>query len=56
VRGTPGNPMTREEVRAKAFDLMAPVIGRPRAGRLCDTVWNLERVSDVRKLRPMLGA
>jgi 2-methylcitrate dehydratase PrpD len=56
VRGTPGNPMTREEVHAKAFDLMAPVIGKPRAARLCDTVWSLERVSDVRKLRPMLGA
>jgi 2-methylcitrate dehydratase PrpD len=56
VRGTPGNPMTRAEVQAKAFDLLAPVIGKARAGRLCDTVWNLERVSDVRKLRPMLGA
>jgi 2-methylcitrate dehydratase PrpD len=56
VRGTPGNPMTRGEVQAKALELMAPVIGKARAGRLCDTVWNLERVSDVRKLRPMLGA
>jgi 2-methylcitrate dehydratase PrpD len=56
VRGTPGNPMTRDEVEAKARDLMAPVIGKARAGRLCDTVWNLDRVKDVRKLRPLLRA
>jgi 2-methylcitrate dehydratase PrpD len=56
VRGTPGNPMERREVEAKARDLIAPVIGKARAGRLCDTVWNLERVEDVRKLRPLLRA
>jgi 2-methylcitrate dehydratase PrpD len=56
VRGTPGNPMPRDEVEAKARDLLEPVIGKPRTVRLCDTVWNLERVTDVRKLRPLLSA
>jgi 2-methylcitrate dehydratase PrpD len=56
VRGTPGNPMPREEVEAKARDLVQPVIGKARTARLCDTVWNLERVTDVRKLRPLLTA
>jgi len=55
VRGTPGNPMTRAEVDAKSYDLMAPVIGRVKARKLCDAVWNLERLADVRKLRPLLA-
>ena len=54
VRGTAENPMTREEVDAKSYDLMAPVLGRDRARKLCDTVWNLDRLKDVRKLRPLL--
>jgi len=35
VRGTPENPMTREEVEAKALDLLQPVLGRARSTRLC---------------------
>jgi 2-methylcitrate dehydratase PrpD len=54
VRGTPDNPMTRAEVDAKSYDLMVPVIGRGRARKLCDAVWQLERLADVRKLRPFL--
>jgi 2-methylcitrate dehydratase PrpD len=54
VRGTADNPMTRAEVDAKSYDLIAPVIGRSRARKLCDAVWQLERVADVRKLRPLL--
>ena len=54
VRGTPDNPMTRAEVEAKSYDLMAPVIGPTRARRLCDMVWRLERLADVRKLRALL--
>jgi hypothetical protein len=46
--------MTRAEVEAKSYDLMAPVIGPTRARRLCDVVWRLERLADVRKLRPLL--
>jgi 2-methylcitrate dehydratase PrpD len=54
VRGTADNPMTRAEVDAKSYDLIAPVTGRTRARKLCDAVWQLERVADVRKLRPLL--
>jgi len=54
VRGTAENPMTRAEVDAKGYDLLAPVLGKARARRLCDTVWNLEKLRDVRKLRPLL--
>ena len=55
VRGTPDNPMTRAEVDAKSYDLLAPVIGRAKARKLCDAVWNLERLADVRRLRPLLA-
>jgi 2-methylcitrate dehydratase PrpD len=56
VRGTAGNPMTRAEVDEKCYHLMAPVLGKKRARTLCDTVWDIEEVTDVRKLRPLLKA
>jgi len=54
VRGTAENPMTRAEVDAKGYDLMAPVLGRDRARKLCDAIWNLDRLKDVRTLRTLL--
>jgi 2-methylcitrate dehydratase PrpD len=54
VRGTAENPMTRAEVDAKGYDLMAPVLGRDRARKLCDAIWSLDRLKDVRKLRTLL--
>ncbi len=53
VRGTTNNPMTRAEVDAKVFDLMAPVLGDDRARQLIEAVWDLEAVADVRELRPL---
>jgi len=54
VRGTAENPMTRAEVDAKAYDLIVPVFGKQRARRLCDAVWSLEELSNVRRLRTLL--
>jgi 2-methylcitrate dehydratase PrpD len=54
VRGTAENPMTRAEVDAKGYDLIAPVLGKARARKLCDAVWKLEGLKDVRALRPLL--
>ena len=54
VRGTAENPMTRAEVDAKGYDLLAPVMGKVRARKLCDAVWTLEKLRDVRRLRPLL--
>ncbi|MDE2052679.1 MAG: MmgE/PrpD family protein [Gammaproteobacteria bacterium] len=54
VRGTPKNPMTRAEVIAKASDLCGPVIGAQRCSKLIEKVFQLELVSDVRELRPLL--
>ena len=54
VRGTSDNPMTREEVVAKARDLLTPVLGAATAGRLIESVLTLETVKDIRTLRPLL--
>ncbi|MGH6945378.1 MAG: MmgE/PrpD family protein, partial [Geminicoccaceae bacterium] len=56
VRGTADNPMTRDEVGAKALDLLAPVLGTQRAQSLIERVWNLESVGNLRELRPLLEA
>jgi len=56
VRGTATNPMSRDEVAAKSRDLLLPVIGVRRTQQLIDTVWRIERVGDLRQLRPLLQA
>jgi 2-methylcitrate dehydratase PrpD len=56
VRGTAQNPMTRAEVDEKAFHLMAPILGKARARLLCDAVWALDQLSNMRKLRLLLRA
>jgi 2-methylcitrate dehydratase PrpD len=54
VRGTAENPMPREEVVAKARDLMTPVLGAERCSKLIQAAMNLENVKSVRALRPLL--
>ena len=54
VRGSAENPMNREEVVAKARDLMTPILGAEPCGRLIDRILNLEAVKDIRDLRPLL--
>ncbi|HXZ11117.1 MAG TPA: MmgE/PrpD family protein [Candidatus Sulfotelmatobacter sp.] len=53
VRGTVENPMTREEVVAKARDLIAPVIGLSASNSLIEKVFAIEKVKDIRELRPL---
>ena len=54
VRGTPRNPMTREEVIDKARDLISPVVGRDKAEQLVKSVYEIETVADIRSLRPLI--
>ena len=54
VRGTPRNPMTRDEVIDKARDLIAPVVGGEKAGQLIKSVYEIETVTDIRTLRTLL--
>ena len=48
------NPMTRDEVAAKARGLMAPVLGTAAATSLIDAMFELENEGDIRSLRPLL--
>jgi 2-methylcitrate dehydratase PrpD len=56
VRGTAQNRMNRQEVDDKCFALIVPVLGSTRARRLLDAVWSVDRMRDVRTLRPLLRA
>jgi 2-methylcitrate dehydratase PrpD len=54
VRGTPENPMSREEIVAKSRDLMEPVLGAAQTKSLIEKVLGLENVKSIRELRPLL--
>lgn len=54
VRGTMENPMTRDEIIAKARDLMTPVLGASKCQSLIDRVFDLESVRNITQLRPLL--
>lgn len=54
VRGTPENPMTRDEIIAKARDLINPVLGIETGHRLVEKIYALEELKDIRELRPLL--
>ncbi|MGH8633129.1 MAG: MmgE/PrpD family protein [Burkholderiales bacterium] len=54
VRGSPGNPMSSEEVASKARELIAPVLGNDKCAMLIDRIFALEGVANIRELRPLL--
>ncbi len=56
VRGTPRNPMTRQEVIDKALDLMNPVLGQVKTKQLIRAVFELETLPRIQALRPLLQA
>jgi 2-methylcitrate dehydratase PrpD len=54
ARGTPENPMTCEEVVAKARSLMGPVLGAPTTTKLINCLLDIESIKNIRELRPLL--
>jgi 2-methylcitrate dehydratase PrpD len=56
VRGLKENPMTWDEVVAKALDLMTPVLGATRAKTLIAAVSHIEAFGPITRLRPLLQA
>ena len=54
VRGTPENPMSAEEVAAKARDLIAPVLGDEKCSKLIEGIFALEDLEHIGQLRPLL--
>lgn len=55
-RGKWENPMSTEEVEAKAQDLMEPVLGAQRTAQLIEAIGKIESLASVRDLRPLLEA
>ena len=55
VRGTPENPMDQAEIDDKAHDLMRPVLGEEKSGKLVAAIRQLEQVANARDLRQWLG-
>jgi len=54
VRGTSGNPMTREEMIAKGRDLCVPILGAEKYSRLVEKIFALETVKSITELRPLI--
>jgi 2-methylcitrate dehydratase PrpD len=54
VRGTPENPMSRDEIIMKAKDLITPVLGSETCTTLVEQIYRLEQLKNVRDLRPLL--
>ena len=54
VRGTPGNPMTAEEVVAKARDLVLPALGAATGEQLIEMLLAIEDLDSVATLRTLL--
>jgi len=54
-RGTVENPMTRDEVAAKARGLMEPVLGMAVCDRLIERIFALEETKNIRELRPLIS-
>jgi hypothetical protein len=46
--------VTREDIVAKARDLMTPVLGAAKTGKLIAQVFDLENMKSVREFRPLL--
>lgn len=54
VRGTVENPMSSEEVIAKAGALISPIIGEAKSKKLIENIFSLDSLKDVLRLRPLL--
>ena len=53
AKGSFENPLTPEEENEKAFDLIAPVLGKARAQALLEALWDFDRLKGVRALRQL---
>ena len=51
AKGSFENPLTRAEEEEKALDLLVPILGTAPSRRLLDTLWNFEKIPNVRALR-----
>jgi 2-methylcitrate dehydratase PrpD len=55
VKGSVQNPMDRASESEKARGLIEPVLGSTRTEALLETLWDLDRVADVRIVRSLIA-
>jgi 2-methylcitrate dehydratase PrpD len=46
-KGTPGNPMTDDELSAKFVDLASLVLGGDRSRRILDDLWRFDELAQI---------
>ena len=56
AKGSFENPLTPAEENEKALDLIEPILGRKKSAALLDTLWNFDKIPDVRALRRLYAA
>ncbi|MFX1532354.1 MAG: hypothetical protein ACFFBC_14650 [Promethearchaeota archaeon] len=54
VLGFPERPMNHQDVENKAKSLITPILGRSKASKLIETIWNLETLSNIKIIIPLL--
>lgn len=54
VLGFPERPMNHEDVENKARSLITPILGDSKANKLIETIWNLESLSNIQEIIPLL--
>ena len=54
VKGTPNNPMNRNELDRKCTNLMSPILGASQAELICKSIWRLETCHSARDLALLL--
>ena len=54
VRGSATNPMSRDDVAAKARGLLTRTLGKSGARRLINAIWTIEEMTDLRQLHSLL--
>lgn len=56
AKGSPDNPLNRNEVAEKALDLMGPVIGKARGEKLIAALYGIEQIKNALALRKLYSA
>lgn len=55
VKGFPEHPFDRNDVANKALALLGPALDRDRANKVCEAVWKIEAMPNVRVLAGMIA-
>jgi 2-methylcitrate dehydratase PrpD len=55
VKGFPAHPFDHQDVEDKALDLTVPFLGSAHSRELCQIIWQIEKLSSVRKIVELIS-